>query len=248
MSDASVIHAAEPTRGLTSGVVDPLRYDGHAVDPHESSGLICEMVPVGARVLDVGCGTGSMSRLIRDCRQATIQGIEPNPERARAAAERGIDVRVGLLDATTAAELGPFDVVLFGDVLEHVTDPAALLDVAKLALRPGGIVIASSPNVAHWTVRWNLLRGRFDYQPLGIMDATHLRWFTQSTFRSLFAAAGFVIEQYAASAGTWMPEYKSCFPWRWIRPSWRAAMISFGARRWPGLFGCQHVLKATWRG
>jgi methionine biosynthesis protein MetW len=235
----------ESTRGLTAANVDPLRYDGHNLDRRESTGLICDMVPIGSRVLDVGCGTGSMSMLVRDTRQATIVGIEINSARAEVARQRGLDVHVGALDAEAAVALGQFDVVLFADVLEHLLDPVAILETAKLSLRPGGAVVASTPNVAHWMVRWNLLRGRFDYQPLGIMDATHLRWFTRSTLQSLLETAGFRMDRYEASAGLWMPEYRKSLPWRWMRHRVKERIVEAGVKRYPGLFGCQHVVKAS---
>jgi len=236
---------AEATLGLTSAPVDPLRYDGHTADESESTGIICRFVPDGARVLDVGCGTGSMSKLVRDLRHATVIGIEPNPERAGLARQRGIDVHVGVLNAQTSATLGDFDAVVFADVLEHLEDPAATLRTARSVLRRGGVVVASVPNVAHWTVRWNLLLGRFDYQPVGIMDATHLRWFTRRSIHSLFGAAGFTVQTYTVSAGMWMPEYNTRAPWRWMAPDSRNRAIIAGVRRWPGLFGCQHVVRAT---
>jgi len=79
-----------------------------------------------------------------------------------------------------------FDGVVFKDVLEHVADPAALLRDARSLLRPGGRVIASIPNVAHWTVRLRLLFGHFDYTPTGLLDATHLRFFMEASVRALF--------------------------------------------------------------
>jgi methionine biosynthesis protein MetW len=230
--------------GFTKAAVDPLRYDGQVDDPKESTGLIIRMIPKGSRVLDVGCGTGSVSSLVRDHCGAELVGVEPNPIRAKRAAERGIDVRVGILDEALAGTLGVFDVVLFADVLEHLTEPAALLNLSRRLLRPGGAVVASTPNVAHWTVRLNLLRGRFDYTTLGIMDATHVRWFTAATIRSLFETAGFTVERQTVSAGLWMHEYATKRPWRWLNPETRQNVICAAAGRWPRLFGCQHVIRA----
>jgi SAM-dependent methyltransferase len=69
--------------------LDPLRYDGQEPDPFESTGMILDMIPLGSRVLDVGCGTGSISSLIRDIRRCTVIGIEPHAERARKARSPG---------------------------------------------------------------------------------------------------------------------------------------------------------------
>jgi SAM-dependent methyltransferase len=238
-------NTAESTRGFApTGTVDPLRYAGHQPEADESTGLLLAMIPHGARVLDVGCGTGSVSRLVRDLRGATVTGIEPQADRARAAEEAGLDVLAAPWSAETAATLRDFDIVLFADVLEHLTDPVVALELARGCLAPGGAIVASVPNVAHWTVRFDLLRGRFDYRDIGIMDATHLRWFTGASIERLFAAAGFRVERRAVSAGHWMWDYHFRPPWKWMSPSLRHRIVGRSARLWPELFGCQHVVIA----
>lgn len=231
-------------RGFTSEPIDPNRYEGQTADPFESTGIILEMIPPGSRVLDVGCGTGSITELIRDLRGADVVGIEPQPERALRARARGLDVRHGCLTEALVGELGRFDVVVFADVLEHLADPIDLLLLARQALAPGGSVVASVPNVAHWTVRLDLLRGRFHYSSIGIMDATHLRWFTRLGVQNLFHSAGFAVETIRGSAGVWMPDYQWRKPWRWIPPARRERWVRRAAGRWPTLFGCQHVVQA----
>jgi methionine biosynthesis protein MetW len=239
------VAVGESARGLTGQPIDPLRYDGQYIDKWESTGLICDMIPAGARLLDVGCGTGSVSILIRDATGATVVGIEPNAARAETALRRGLEVHLGVLDTTMAAAVGKFDVVIFADVLEHVPDPILLLEAAKLVLRNGGAVVISTPNVAHWTVRWDLFRGRFNYQSRGIMDATHLRWFTRETIEALFTEAGYTVDRYAVAAGLWMPEYTFRRPWSWMSQGLREKIVHAGVKRYPALFGCQHVVSAS---
>src|SRR6266403_4084354 len=101
-------------------MLDPLRYDGHTDAPQEVARMLADLVPIGSRVLDVGCGTGSVSRIIADTRKAKIIGIEPNACRAAAARARGLEVREGLLTPEVLQLLEPFDVIVFADVLEHV--------------------------------------------------------------------------------------------------------------------------------
>jgi SAM-dependent methyltransferase len=88
---------------------------------------------------------------------------------------------------------GPFDVVLAGDVLEHLVDPRRVLADARSLLAPGGYVVASVPNVAHVDVRMALLCGRFAYRETGLLDATHLRFFTHDTLLELFERAGLAV-------------------------------------------------------
>ena len=227
------------------GELDPLRYDGHIDAPQEVARMLADLVPVGSRVLDVGCGTGSVSRIIADTRDAKIIGIEPDPCRATAARARGLQVHEQLFTPAVLQLLEAFDVIVFADVLEHVADPGNFLQLALRALLPGGRVIASVPNVAHWSVRLDLLRGRFDYQPVGIRDATHLRWFTAETVRSLFETNGLRVISLQHTAGVTLPEYENRRPWRWMPRDRRHAIVRALARRLPLLFGCQHIVHAT---
>jgi len=228
-----------------NGMLDPLRYDGHMDAPQEVARMLAELVPKGSRVLDVGCGTGSVSRIIEDTRGAQIIGIEPNSSRAAVARSRGLEVHEEPFTPSILQRLEPFNVVMFADVLEHVVDPSDLLKLSDRALLPGGRVIASVPNVAHWSVRVDLLRGRFDYQPFGIRDATHLRWFTEKTIRLLFESSGLRIISLQHTAGVTLPEYEARRPWRWIPRQRRNSLIRTLARRLPLLFGCQHIIHAV---
>ena len=239
MKDPDASAAAFIDRAL-----EPLRYDEQEPDQFESTGMILSMIPVGSRVLDVGCGTGWISSLIRDIRRCTVIGVEPHAERVRKARSRGIDVAASELNDGSAFALGRFDVVLFADVLEHMLDPLSALRLSRNLLESRGCLIASIPNVAHWTVRLNLLRGRFDYDVTGIMDATHLRWFTAKGIREMLSRAGYDVVEFRASAGVWMREYHRR-PWSLLLPRWRNAVIRRTTSYFPALFGCQYVVKAV---
>lgn len=235
-------HAA----GFLEVCPDPLRYDGQTNDPAESAGMIAALVQPNARVLDVGCGTGSISKIIVETTGAQLTGIEPDPQRVAVARSRGINALQGFFDEKTIDNLGKFDVVVFADVLEHLPDPATALRLAHHVLKPDGAVVASIPNIAHWSVRLDLLCGRFDYQPYGIMDATHLRWFTEKSVRVLFETTGYQIESLRHTAGVLLPVYYEHFLWRYFRPRrWRNPLIRLLTKAMPRLFGCQHVIRAT---
>lgn len=237
-------HAA----GFVSVSLDPLRYDGAPeilTDPDEVGGVIGAMVPRGARVLDVGCGTGVLTRMIMDLREAEVVGVEPDSNRAAVAARRGVDVRVGILDRDLGARLGRFDVIVFADVLEHLPDPAEVLALASELLQPGGTIVASVPNVAHVSVRIDLARGRFRYEPYGIMDATHLRWFTAENVQLLFESVGFRIRERRVTAGLSLGFYTARRPMRWLPQGLRERFVRKAIRIVPNLFGCQHVVIAS---
>ena len=233
--------------GLVNNPVNPLRYDGHnSADPFECTGILRSFLPGRARVLDVGCGTGSLTNIVNEGKGNEVYGIEPDETRAQVAKSRGIEVFCGILTEDYLRRQGPFDVVILADILEHLAEPAALLRLVARGLNPGGMVLISVPNVAHWSVRWRLMRGRFNYTETGIMDATHLRWFTLSTIRELLDRQGYEILAYSPAAGTWLPEY-SRIPWKVLPPRIRRRVVCALANALPRLFACQHLLKARWK-
>jgi O-antigen biosynthesis protein len=97
------------------------------------------------------------------------------------------------LDLGAELDEADFDVIVFGDVLEHLKDPLRALRRFKPFLQTEGYVIASIPNIAHGSVRLALMQGRFRYRSLGLLDDTHLRFFTRETVEQLFKDAGFLI-------------------------------------------------------
>ncbi len=233
--------------GLVDVQLDALRYDDQTDDVHESPGMLRSLMPSGVRVLDVGCGTGSVTLIANRMKNNDVLGLEPDVQRAARSRSRGIDTVCGELDDTFVARHGLFDVVVFADVLEHLPAPAEALTRAIGLLKPGGLVLISVPNVAHWTVRLELLRGRFDYTDTGILDATHLRWFTAKTIRSLCTDVGLDVRSTQQAAGTWLAEYRQMLPWRIIPGRLRRRLIHLLTRLFPLLFGCQHVLLAQIR-
>ena len=88
-----------------------------------------------------------------------------------------------------------FDALIISEVLEHLVDPWAVLARLAPLVRSGGLIFASSPNISHHKVIRSLLRGRWDLADQGVMDRTHLRWFTPATYAGMFEGAGFVVEE-----------------------------------------------------
>ena len=146
-------------------------------------------------VLEVGPATGYVTKVLqqRGCR---VSCIENDPEAAQIAAEfseRMIVANVETVDFATAFAEQRFDVVTFGDVLEHLVDPLGVLIRVKEILNEGAYIVASVPNVGHSSVRLALLKGRFEYTEKGLLDRTHLRFFTQDSLANLFNEAGYEV-------------------------------------------------------
>jgi 2-polyprenyl-3-methyl-5-hydroxy-6-metoxy-1,4-benzoquinol methylase len=158
--------------------------------------LMLSEVTEGARVLDVGCSAGYLAERLA-ARGCTVVGFERDAASAAAAEAHCAEVIVGDVESPEdrARVPGGFDFVLFGDVLEHLVDPWAALRFARGLLSPGGAAIVSVPNVAAWPVRFGLLAGRFEYADCGLLDRTHLRFFTRRSARELAEQAGFRVER-----------------------------------------------------
>lgn len=158
--------------------------------------LLAHVPPGPNRVLDVGCGEGIMARALKQLGKASwVAGVERFPE-AAARAETAIDELVVGDVETVDLPFDPqsFDVILLGDVLEHLRDPWRQLERLAALLKPGGMAIVSVPNVRNWRVVFSLaFKGRWEYAPLGILDRTHLRFFTRSTVQELVQGAGLAV-------------------------------------------------------
>jgi O-antigen biosynthesis protein len=162
-------------------------------DPHTRLVL---MTPEGSRVLDVGCSRGDMAAALKD-RGCRVTGVEMDPGAAFVAEEICERVIVGDLDLLELpALLGTekFDVVLFGDVLEHLKYPQRVLNMARRLLADDGFIGVSVPNVAHGSIRLMLLKGEFTYEDVGILDDTHLRFYTRKSICDLLEGSGFLVD------------------------------------------------------
>jgi len=148
----------------------------------------------GLRVLEVGCSAGYFGASLRAVGHHVV-GVEPDEVSSRQAAAILDEVYCGFIEDFFAANPGRFfDVIVFGDVLEHLVDPGAVLRLARQFLAVDGRVVASVPNVAHASVRAMLLGGDWTYATLGILDRTHLRFYNKRALVALMQDAGFDVE------------------------------------------------------
>jgi trans-aconitate methyltransferase len=151
------------------------------------------------RLLDVGCGSGATSALAKErWPQLETIGLEVVPAAAERAAARLDRVIAGSAESIdlAAAGVAGIDGVILADVLEHLVDPWRFLERLHGVLTPGAMIVASIPNVANLWLLEELAAGRFDYTPDGLLDRTHLRFFTRRTIAQLFTGAGYAIERW----------------------------------------------------
>jgi 2-polyprenyl-3-methyl-5-hydroxy-6-metoxy-1,4-benzoquinol methylase len=163
-------------------------------ETNTSHAMVIDMIGKGRRVLDVGCGTGVVAEVLAG-RGCDVVGIEMDEGAAVEAKKHVTELFVGRiqeLDLGACFGSRRFDFILVADVLEHLEAPVGVLRDLASFLAPGGAIVASIPNVAHGAVRLALLQGRFSYTDAGLLDRTHLRFFTRDGVESLFEDAGLV--------------------------------------------------------
>lgn len=152
---------------------------------------------LSANILEVGCGTGATGALaLARSRAGRYVGIELFEAAAAEARTVLSDVVVGNVETIDLPwQPASFDAMILSEVLEHLIDPWSTLSKLGRVLRPGALVLASSPNISHWRVVRSLVNGKFDLADRGVMDRTHMRWFTPSTFAAMFERSGYQVTQ-----------------------------------------------------
>lgn len=192
------------------------------------------------RALDCGCGAADNARALAE-RGWRLTGVTNDPDEAVEARRWCVDVHLAdLTRPLSFAPTGSFDLVVMSHVLEHLPDPAVLLDEAARVLAPGGLIAVALPNIAHYAMRLHLLRGRFEYADTGTLDRTHLRFYTVSSGARLITERGFELVDVRGDGG--LPWWRS----RSVVPaSVRRRADDWAARRFPDLFSWQGVYVAS---
>lgn len=158
--------------------------------------------PIAGRVLDVGCGAGVWAPQLRAAGASELVGLDPAAAAIELAAQRYDLAVVGTVEDTGLEQLGarPFDVIIVADVLEHLVDPWRAVRRVREWAAPDALLAVSVPNMRFYRLVGNLvLRGQFEYEPYGVRDWTHLRWFTRASLGSMLAAGGWEPQRWVNS-------------------------------------------------
>ena len=184
--------------GFSAGIGGPSAPYEFKPSATSSHGRIVEWMAQreSSKVLDIGCASGELGGALRELGHYVV-GVDIEESDGAAGGLDEFFVH-DLDDGLPPAVSGQFDVIVCADALEHLRRPDELLAGLHASLQPGGRVIVSVPNFAHWYPRLRVASGRFDYDRRGILDAGHLRFFTDRTFRKLAAGAGFEVRRRAA--------------------------------------------------
>jgi 2-polyprenyl-3-methyl-5-hydroxy-6-metoxy-1,4-benzoquinol methylase len=156
---------------------------------------VFHQIPDKAKVLDVGCSSGNFGVELKKRKNCQVDGIELDSSDFKKA-QKNLDKVYQLnIETDDISELAKdYDVIYFGDVVEHLVNPAKALEKVKHHLSPTGFILFSIPNMAHATIRLLLLEGDFEYTETGLLDKTHLHFYNQKEIERVFAEAGLKIE------------------------------------------------------
>jgi 2-polyprenyl-3-methyl-5-hydroxy-6-metoxy-1,4-benzoquinol methylase len=189
---------------------------------------IADRIKSGSNVLDIGCGGGGLGEALTG-KGCNLIGWDLSPDRTQ---ERGKFYDSLVKKDIEKEEFGQekYDVIVLADVLEHLTYPEKVLKKSRESLNSGGIVLVSLPNVAYLDNRIGLLKGNWNYTDHGILDQTHLKFFTLFTAEQLLLSAGYRIQEID-------PETPS------INSVWKSNIFSILSEAWPGLFAIGWVFQ-----
>lgn len=217
-------------------------FDPQRAHPDDAHSILMRLIPPSSRVLELGCASGYLSGYMEQKLDCRVTGLEADAAAVQIASNRCSEVfQVDLdsEDALNQARAGaPYDVLLAAAVLEHLKYSERLLEQAHELLKPDPKVIVSLPNIAHWSIRLKLLRGKFDYEDYGIMDRTHLHFNTLSSGKQLLGQAGYKVEEQLI-AGSGLQNLLSAWSRRMRRPIPKPIF--------PALLAYEFILVATIR-
>ncbi len=183
-----------------------IKYQRENYNPVESNpssidSISTGMVPSGTKILDIGCATGYMAEYLQEYKNCTVVGVENNQEQAQLAQKMCSVVFVGSIESPEVQfqidqyvrKESLFNCVYMSEVIEHLVDPWKILAVLQRWLRRDGCLIITTCNIANWRMRKELMKGKWAYQEYGVLDKTHLRFFTYETFRQMLLDSDYQI-------------------------------------------------------
>ncbi|CAH0166998.1 Ubiquinone biosynthesis O-methyltransferase [Pedobacter sp. Bi27] len=162
-----------------------------------------------ANILEVGCGDGSFGAYVKKNIPCTYFGIEPDGRFIQSAIEKLDQFDNSLFTAESKLPHNHFDCIVFNDVLEHLAEPQATLINCKAFLKENGVIVSSIPNIRHAPYLYRLFYlGEFQYENSGIMDKTHLRFFTKKSIKKMYQSLGFEVIQHVGINESLSPKFK----------------------------------------
>src|SRR6267142_934237 len=180
------------------GVITMSNYteNQYTSDENSSWGIVFKEVKDGEKVLDIGCSSGNLGAELIKRKNCVVDGIDIDPNDIKLAKKKLRKAFIVNIETDSLSALNEkYDVVLMLDVIEHLIDPVeALRKVSKL-LKPEGRLLFSVPNMAHVSVRLDLLLGELNYRQTGLLDNTHMHFYTEKSLLKILKAAGYSVSK-----------------------------------------------------
>jgi 2-polyprenyl-3-methyl-5-hydroxy-6-metoxy-1,4-benzoquinol methylase len=185
-------------RNDTTYIILESTIEGILNDKMNPLNRICDLIEDGSRVLDIGAGNGLLSQLLtRKNKEIHIDGVEPNPIAAGIARPYYKNFFIGYIeDHSSEIPWGDYDYIVMADVVEHIADPTSLLQLISKNISPSAKLVLSIPNVSFGSVRISLMNGNFEYVDSGLLEKTHIRFYTLNTIKKLIKNVGMHTEQF----------------------------------------------------
>ncbi len=208
-----------------------------SADPSGTHMIVVDRVKPSTKVLDIGCASGYIGEYLVKEKKCEVWGIEPDASSCEQASFKGYrrvinkSVEEGLKDNELIQQ--KFDYIILADVIEHLFDPERVLASLSTFLTDRGVIIVSTPNIAHYSTRLSLLQGKWDMTDWGILDRTHLHFYTLKTLRSLCTQAGWKVVSVRPRGDLE----------RWFR---KIGLEKLGKKilfRWPRLWAVQFIVE-----
>jgi len=191
------MYEQEGRRQILAAAIDNER--GESLETHSTiydaiNPSVYSLIPLSAgRILDIGCGSGTLGEKLRQRRECDVVGITYSQREAELASGRLSQVICADLNNFDFSSLDQFDCAIMSHILEHLYSPEVFLQRLKCALRPESRIVVALPNILFWRQRWEFCRGKWRYEDCGIMDKTHLRFFDCQSADKLLDEAGYEI-------------------------------------------------------
>lgn len=173
-----------------------IHFNPQKLDPLNVDRQTAELIPNNSKVLDIGCATGFLGEYLIKHKRCTVDGVDLGMDEAREAKKKLRNVYVGDIEKKETIEkiTEKYNAINASAIIEHLKDPWTALKTWKKFLKKDGYIIISTSNIAHFSTRLSLIRGKFEYEEYGILDNTHLRFFTYESFQKLLIDCGYTID------------------------------------------------------
>ncbi len=192
------------------------------IDTYTSRCKIIKRVPRGSKVLDIGCGDGRLANILSIKKNCRLYCVEKDPIMVCIANKKCIQIHnVDIEISDIPYEAGFFDVIILGNVLEHLKEPQDILKRLRKYLSEEGFLIYSVPSIVNWHSRLTILTGKFKYAESGVFDRTHLRFYDFNSAKNLAIDAGYRIVWVDVTPSIYLYKERLNFLWYGMAVLWK---------------------------